>query len=85
MEQITKSNFRPNLINVENLAIILDIQINEPFKIQYFNHKNPYKLAWYQLTTKGLMYSYDRDGVYSKSNSLEGLLIGKHRVVKITE
>jgi hypothetical protein len=83
MEQITKSNYISNMINIKNIAKILKIDIDEPFKIQYFNHKNPYKLAWYKLTNKGLMYSYDKCGVYySKSGSLEGLLIGKHQVVK---
>jgi len=84
MEQITKKNFQSNLDNIINVTKLLDIKIDEPFKIQFFNHKEPYDLLWYKMTENGLMYGYNETGdYYHKSDALEGLLIGKHQIVKI--
>lgn len=84
MEQITKKNFQSNLSNIINVTKLLGIELNKPFRIQFFNHKEPYDLLWYKVTENGLMYGYNKNGYYyHKSDALEGLLIGKHQIVKV--
>jgi len=86
MQQINKNNYTRNITNIYNIAKLLEIDIDEPFQIQFFTHKNPFESTWYKLTENGLMYSYSKEGNYNcKSNALEGLLIGKHQIVKYSE
>ena len=69
--------------NIEDVAKILGVKLNEVFQIRFYRHKNPYKSVWYKITENGLIYSYVKDkGFLSKSNALEGLILGKHQIIK---
>ena len=82
MNQVTIKSFKPNEERMKFIAEILEIEIEQPFKIQFFNHKSAYKEVWYKLFVKGLMYSYNKNGIYyGKSDALEGLLTGKHQII----
>lgn len=68
--------------SISKICEILNVKIDQTFKIQFFKHKNPYKHCWYKITELGLMYSYGKDGkVCSKSQALEGLILGKHKII----
>jgi len=43
MQQINKNNFTSNITNIYNVAKLLEIDIDEPFQIQFFTHKNPFE------------------------------------------
>lgn len=84
MESISSKNFKPNKNRMNNVARSLGVNINEPFKIQFFTHKNSYKHNLYVIKLEGLFYSFNNGKDYNqKSNALEGLLIGKHQIIKI--
>lgn len=63
------------------IACLMDVKLNEPFKIKFYRHREPFML-WYKINSGGLVYSYQRDGVYKHSQALDGLLSGKHQIVK---
>ena len=84
MNIINKKNFVPDIAKMKRVANILGVKIDEPFHIQFFSHRNAYKYCIYKLTPEGLFYSYKNNGDYiQKSSALEGLLVGKHQVIKI--
>lgn len=83
MEAINKKNFKPNTERMNIIAKSLGVSIGEVFQIQFFTHKNVYKDAFYKLTNEGLFYKYKCGQVFtSKSDALEGLLVGKHQVIR---
>lgn len=65
-----------------SVASLLGIDINEIFRIKFNTYINPYKDCWYKLTEDGLMYAFRPDGNFTRSKALEGLLVGKHKVIK---
>lgn len=67
--------------NIKIISDLLNVDLGEPFRIRFFRHKNPFSL-WYKLTNDGLTYSYNKIDYHGKSDALEGLILGKHTIVK---
>lgn len=82
MKQINKINYIPNFSNITSVAKMLNLELNEVFQIQMFTHKSPYKL-WYKITEQGLLYSNTINGFYNHSDALEGIILGKHQIIKM--
>jgi phage-related protein len=80
MEQLNSKNYKSNM---KQLAKLLNIEIGQIFKIQFFLHKQPYKY-YYKLTEDGLIYNYNPEFESGyKSDALGYLLLGKHQIVSI--
>lgn len=72
--------------NMESVAKLLNIEIGEQFKIKYNNNKKPYEKGNYFLTKdRGLVFRNNLSGGEIVSNSLQGLLLGKHKISRISD
>ena len=66
------------------VCALLGLKLNEVFRIQFSGHQKSWP-PFYKITEEGLLYSHHENGVYyGKSVALQGLLLGKHKVIKIT-
>lgn len=84
MNPINNRNFKYNIERMNIVAELLGVSMYEPFQIQFYRHKNVYSNAWYRIAPNGLVYSYEKDEKYGyKSDALEGLLTGKHQIIKV--
>ena len=66
--------------NIDSVASILGVKLNEWFKIQFCKHKRAYDM-WYEITEQGLLFSYDKKHISGKSDALQGLILGKHKII----